>query len=349
VVIAPWNFPLAILCGMTAAALVAGNAVLLKPAEQANAIAFAFHLHALAAGIPSAIFSFLPGDGEIVGDALVRHRDVVQIAFTGSREVGTSILKTAAEITPGQSMIKRVVCEMGGKNAIIVDDDADLDEAVTGVLGSAFGYAGQKCSACSRVIVHESVRDNFLHRLKLAAESLAPSSATLPGCRLPAVIDEASYTRLQEVIQEQAAGARLVYSGKAAATGWFVPPAIFEVSDPLHPLMQRELFGPVLTVFVARDFSHALEIANTSEFALTGAVYSRSPSHLQRAREEFRVGNLYLNRPCTGAQVHRQPFGGFKMSGAGTKAGGPGYLLHFAEMRVCTENTMRRGFTPEIL
>jgi len=351
-VIAPWNFPLAILCGMTTAALVAGNAVLLKPAEQANAIAYAFHQHALAAGIPPTILPFLPGDGAIVGDALVRHRDVVQIAFTGSREVGTAILRQAAEIAPGQTMIKRVVCEMGGKNAIIVDEDADLDEAVTGVLTSAFGYAGQKCSACSRLIVVGAIHENFLQRLRLAAESIVPSPATRADCLLPPVIDQASYDKLTVIIRQAGDDAFTVYrreEDSANSPGWFVPPAIFEVGEPEHPLMQRELFGPVLAVFKARDFAHALDVANASDFALTGAVYSRSPRHLEQARSEFRVGNLYLNRPCTGAQVHRQPFGGFKMSGAGTKAGGPGYLLHFAELRVCTENTLRRGFAPEIL
>jgi RHH-type proline utilization regulon transcriptional repressor/proline dehydrogenase/delta 1-pyrroline-5-carboxylate dehydrogenase len=348
-VIAPWNFPLAILCGMTTAALVAGNAVLLKPAEQATAIAFAFHQHALAAGIPAGVLPFLPGNGEIVGDALVRHRDVVQIAFTGSREVGTAILRQAAEIVPGQATIKRVVCEMGGKNAIIVDDDADLDAAVMGVISSAFGYAGQKCSACSRLIVVGRIYENFINRLKLAAKALVPSSATQANCLLPPVIDEVSHTKLWKIINEPPPDARCIHRGEAGCDGWFVPATIFEVKDPQHPLMQRELFGPILTVFAVRDFSHALEVANTSDFALTGSVYSRSPTHLQQARTAFRVGNLYLNRPCTGAQVHRQPFGGFKMSGAGTKAGGPGYLLHFAEMRVCTENTMRRGFAPEIL
>ena len=348
-VIAPWNFPLAILCGMTTAALVAGNAVLLKPAEQASAIAHAFHRHALDAGIPAEVLALLPGDGAIVGDALVRHPDIVQIAFTGSREVGTTILRQAAEIVPGQSMIKRVVCEMGGKNAIIVDDDADLDEAVTGVMTSAFGYAGQKCSACSRLIVVASIHKNFVQRLKLAAEALVPASAARADCLVPPVIDEASYERLGKVIRELGDDAQLIYRGERGpgSAGWFVPPAIFEVTDPGHPLMQDELFGPILTVFAARDFSHALAVANNSAFALTGAVYSRSPNHLQQAREEFRVGNLYLNRPCTGALVDRQPFGGFKMSGAGTKAGGPGYLLNFAEMHVCTENTMRRGFAPE--
>ncbi len=368
-VIAPWNFPLAILCGMSAAALVAGNAVLLKPARQANAIAFAFHQHALAAGVPSGILPFLPGDGALIGDALVRHRDVVQIAFTGSREVGTAILGQAAEIAPGQAMIKRAVCEMGGKNAIIVDDDADLDEAVTGVLASAFGYAGQKCSACSRLIVVGAIHENFIDRLSIAANALVPASAARADCLVPPVIDEASYERLLAIIRRPGADARALHPifggtppGEPARSsadaqervppvsrGWFVPPTIFEVDDPRHPLMLRELFGPILAVFAARDFSHALEVANTGDFALTGAVYSRSPRHLQQAREEFRVGNLYLNRPCTGARVHRQPFGGFKMSGAGTKAGGPGYLLHFTEMRVCTENTMRRGFAPEIL
>ena len=348
-VIAPWNFPLAILCGMTTAALVAGNAVMLKPAEQATAVAYAFYQHAIAAGIPADMLAFLPGPGEIVGDALVRHRDVVQIAFTGSRDVGLSILKIATEVVPGQSMIKRVVCEMGGKNAIIVDDDADLDEAITGVIKSAFGYAGQKCSACSRVIVVGSCYAPFLARLKAAAASLVPSSAASPDCLLSPVIDEASFTRLRDLLREPIDDAHRVFCGAVKSDGWFVPPAIFEVSDPRHFLMQRELFGPILTVFAARDFSHAIEVANTSDYALTGAVYSRSPSHLEQATLEFRVGNLYLNRPCTGALVNRQPFGGFKMSGAGTKAGGPGYLLHFAEMRVCTENTMRRGFTPEIL
>jgi RHH-type proline utilization regulon transcriptional repressor/proline dehydrogenase/delta 1-pyrroline-5-carboxylate dehydrogenase len=346
-VIAPWNFPLAILCGMTAAALVAGNAVLLKPAEQATAVAHAFHQHALAAGIPPEILQFLPGKGETIGDALVRHPDVVQIAFTGSREVGLAILRSAAEIAPGQTMIKRVVCEMGGKNAIIVDDDADLDEAVTGVIQSAFGYAGQKCSACSRVIVVGRIRENFIQRLCLAAAALTPASAAEADCLLPPVIDEASHDKLLRVLNTSGPEVKCLYRGRAETEGWFVPAALLEVNDPLHPLMQDELFGPILTVFAARDFTQALEVANTSAFALTGGVYSRSPRHLQLAREKFRVGNLYLNRPCTGAQVNRQPFGGFKLSGAGTKAGGPGYLLHFSEMRVCTENTMRRGFAPE--
>jgi RHH-type proline utilization regulon transcriptional repressor/proline dehydrogenase/delta 1-pyrroline-5-carboxylate dehydrogenase len=214
---------------------------------------------------------------------------------------------------------------------------------------SAFGYAGQKCSACSRLIIVGGIYENFVNRLRLAAASIVPSRATLAECLLPPVIDEASFTKLRGIIAEPGAEAEPIYRGAAEEKGWFVPPAIFAVKDAAHPLMQREMFGPILAVFAARDFAHALRVANQSDFALTGAVYSRSPLHLQQARDEFRVGNLYLNRGCTGAQVHRQPFGGFKMSGAGTKAGGPGYLLNFAEMRVCTENTMRRGFAPEIL
>jgi len=348
-VIAPWNFPLAILCGMTTAALVAGNSVIMKPAEQSTAIAFAFYRHALAAGIPQDVLAFLPGDGAVVGDALVRHPDVVQIAFTGSREVGTSILRQAAEIVPGQSMIKRVVCEMGGKNAIIVDDDADLDEAIIGVIHSAFGYAGQKCSACSRLILVGAIHDAFLNRLRHAAAALTPMNATRADCHLPPVIDEASFTKLSKIINEPGDSVRIIHRGEAPSDGWFVPATILEATDPAHRLMQEELFGPILTVFAARDFAQALEVANNTPFALTAGVYSRSPHHLELARQRLRVGNLYLNRGCTGAQVDRQPFGGFKMSGVGTKAGGPGYLLNFAEMRVVTENTMRRGFTPEIL
>jgi RHH-type proline utilization regulon transcriptional repressor/proline dehydrogenase/delta 1-pyrroline-5-carboxylate dehydrogenase len=230
-----------------------------------------------------------------------------------------------------------------------VDDDADLDEAVMGVMTSAFGYAGQKCSAGSRLIVVGGIRENFLHRLTLAVESIKPSSAARPDCILPPVIDQASFDKLWGVINAPGPDVRRIFRGDAEIGGWYVPPAIFEVTDPLHPLLQNELFGPVLTVIGARSFSHAIEIANASDYALTGAVYSRSPRHLAEARATFRVGNLYLNRPCTGAQVDRQPFGGFKMSGGGTKSGGPGYLLNFAEMRVVTENTMRRGFTPEVL
>jgi RHH-type proline utilization regulon transcriptional repressor/proline dehydrogenase/delta 1-pyrroline-5-carboxylate dehydrogenase len=347
VVIAPWNFPLAILTGMATAALVAGNTAVLKPAEQSSAIAWRLREHMLAAGFPAEVVSFVPGVGEEVGPRLVSHRDVAQIAFTGSKGVGLAIVAAAAQTGPGQRAVKRVVCEMGGKNAIVVDDDADLDEAVSGVLRSAFGYAGQKCSACSRALVVDGVYDAFVGRLAAATAALPVGVAHAPRTVIGPVVDADAQARLLAAIE--AKGARKLFVGAAPADGWFVPPAILAVDDAQHDLMQRELFGPVLAVFRARDFDHALEVATGTEFALTGAVYSRSPGHLDEARRRFRVGNLYLNRGSTGALVGRQPFGGFAMSGTGAKAGGPGYLLQFADPRVVTENTLRRGFSPELL
>jgi RHH-type proline utilization regulon transcriptional repressor/proline dehydrogenase/delta 1-pyrroline-5-carboxylate dehydrogenase len=347
VVIAPWNFPLAILTGMATAALVTGNTVVLKPAEQASAIAQELHRRMRAVGFPAEVVAFVPGVGEEIGPLLVAHRDVAQIAFTGSKGVGIAIVEAAAKTPPRQRQVKRVVCEMGGKNAIVIDDDADLDEAVVGVLRSAFGYAGQKCSACSRAIVVDGVYDAFVARLVAAAGSLAVGAAQLAGTTIGPVVDAEAQARLLAAIE--ARGARKLFAGAAPRGGCFVPPAILAVDDEQHELMQRELFGPVLALFRARDFAHALEVATTSEFALTGAVYSRSPAHLDEARRRFRVGNLYLNRSSTGALVGRQPFGGFAMSGIGTKAGGPNYLLQFADPRVVTENTLRRGFAPELV
>ncbi len=347
VVIAPWNFPLAILAGMAAAALVAGNTVVMKPAEQSSAIAWRLHQRMLGAGFPPEVVSFLPGVGEEIGPGLVSHRDVAQIAFTGSKGVGLAIVEAAAKTQPGQAQVKRVVCEMGGKNAIVVDDDADLDEAVIGVLRSAFGYAGQKCSACSRVLVVEGVYEAFVLRLVAAAAALPVGAAHLPGTAIGPLADAEAQQRLLGAIESP--GARKLFVGTAPHGGWFVPPAILAVDDARHELMQRELFGPLLAIFRARDFAHALDVAANTEFALTGAVYSRSPAHLDEARRRFRVGNLYLNRGSTGALVGRQPFGGFAMSGIGTKAGGPNYLLQFADPRVVTENTLRRGFAPELV
>ena len=346
VVIAPWNFPLAILCGMTTAALVAGNTVIMKPAEQSSAVAYRLHGCMDEAGLPDGVVQLLPGVGEDVGRLLVEHPDVVQIAFTGSRPVGLEILRSAAEVRPGQVEVKRVVCEMGGKNAIIVDADADLDEAVKGVAQSAFGYAGQKCSACSRVVVVGDVFDSFSRRLVEAARSMETGPAHAPSCQLPAVIDGDSHARLRGRIE--APDARVVFVGEAPASGFYVPPAIFEVDDAGHPLMQEELFGPIVALHRVADFEAALGVANGTAFALTGGVFSRTPSHIERARAMFRVGNLYVNRAITGALVQRQPFGGFRMSGAGTKAGGPGYLSRFAQPRVVTESTMRSGFTPDV-
>jgi len=347
-VIAPWNFPIAILCGMTTASLVAGNPVILKPAEQSSATAFAFYHRLQECGFPDGVAHFLPGIGEEVGDYLVRHPGIAQVAFTGSKAVGLSIIENAAKTQPGQPRLKRVVCEMGGKNAVIVDDDADLDQAVAGVMASAFGYAGQKCSACSRVLVVRGVWDRFLKRLVEACRSLLVAPAQEPQCRLGPVVDEEAYHRLMNFIRNPGETAAALYVGGSRQGGHYVPAAVFVEENPESDLMQSELFGPVLAVMKTDTFEDALEIALRTEYALTAGVFSRSPSHLALAEKRLRVGNLYLNRKITGAFVGRQPFGGFGMSGLGTKAGGPGYLLQFAEPRSVAENTTRRGFTPDM-
>jgi len=346
VVIAPWNFPLAILCGMAAGALVGGNPVVLKPAEQSSAIAKMMFDAMVEVGLGDVV-EFLPGDGEAIGPTLVNHKDVAQIAFTGSRQVGLGIVEAAAKMQPGQLHLKRVVCEMGGKNAIIVDDDADLDEAVLGTVEGAFGFAGQKCSACSRVLVHARIYDAFVERLVEATKSLEQGDVSGPGFHFGPVIDDDSVARLQGRIQSLHDDEKL-FVGPAVDGGRFVPATIMATSDVQHEWMQTEFFGPLLAVHKVADFDTALQVATSTDYALTGAVYSRSPVNLDKARAHFRVGNLYLNRHCTGALVGRQPFGGFAMSGGGTKAGGPNYLLHFVDPRVVTENTMRRGFTPEL-
>ncbi|GAB4258471.1 MAG: proline dehydrogenase family protein [Deferrisomatales bacterium] len=347
-VIAPWNFPLAILTGMSTAALVAGNPVILKPAEQSSAVGWALFEHLVAAGFPPGVVQFLPGLGEEVGARLAADPRVALVAFTGSKAVGLALWEQAARTPPGQRHLKKVVCEMGGKNAVIVDDDADLDAAVAGVMTSAFGYAGQKCSACSRVLTVGAAHEPFVARLVEACRSLPVTAAEEPACRLGPVIDREACERLWRAAERPGEGAQPLFLGTAPSGGWYVPAAVFEVADPRHRLMQEELFGPVLAVHRVKDFDRALEVAVATDYALTGAVYSRSPTHLESARRRFRVGNLYLNRGCTGAMVGRQPFGGFALSGAGTQAGGPGYLLHFAQPRCVCENTVRRGFSPDV-
>ncbi len=351
VVIAPWNFPLAILTGMTAAALVTGNTVVMKPAEQSPVIAAKLMEIIRATGIPDGVVNYLPGNGEEVGPTLVTSPDVDVVAFTGSRSVGLEINQKAAETTAAHSSVKRVIAEMGGKNAIIVDDDADLDEAITGVLVSAFGYAGQKCSACSRAIVLQPVYEEFCNRLKEAIESLQIGRSDEPGTRIPAVIDKDAQESIEQYIEIGHEEAELLASveipAKLKKKGCYVAPHVFKNVKPQDRIASEEIFGPVLAVVSARDFSDALKIANDTDYALTGGVYSRSPVNLKRARAEFRVGNLYLNRPCTAALVFRQPFGGFRMSGIGTKAGGPDYLHEFLIPVNITENTLRRGFAPE--
>lgn len=349
VVIAPWNFPLAILCGMTAAALVTGNMVIMKPAEQSSIIAAKLMDIFHEAGLPAGVVNYLPGVGEEIGPTLIQHPDVDVIAFTGSQNVGLLIHREAAVTPAGQDHVKRVIAEMGGKNAIIVDDDADLDEAVHGVVASAFGYQGQKCSACSRVIVLEAIYDAFLERLIEATRSLKVAPAEDPGCSVGPLIDETARQRVLEYVAIGQKEARMVYAGSVgewAEEGHYVAPHIFADVPPTARIAQEEIFGPFLAVLKVRGLEHALEIANGTALALTGGLYSRSPEHIARVKRAFRVGNLYINRKITGALVDRQPFGGFKLSGIGSKAGGPDYLLQFAVPRTITENTLRRGFAP---
>jgi RHH-type proline utilization regulon transcriptional repressor/proline dehydrogenase/delta 1-pyrroline-5-carboxylate dehydrogenase len=354
VVISPWNFPLAICCGMTVAALVTGNSVVVKPAEQTPAIAKLLCDILWAAGAPRWALAFLPGQGETVGAALVRDPRVALVAFTGSKAVGLDIVKACAEVADGQHFVKHVVCEMGGKNAIIIDASADLDEAVLGVRQSAFGFSGQKCSACSRVIVVESAHDQFLHRLIEATRCLTVGDPTLPGTDIGPVIDADAAARIKQFIEIGSKEGKLelqlpVPEGLEAKVGLpYVGPAIISGIRPEHRLANDEIFGPVLAVIKVKDFEEALAVANGTAYKLTGGIYSRKPAHLERAKREYRVGNLYLNRGITGALVGRQPFGGFGMSGLGSKAGGGGYLEHFVVPRALCENTMRRGFAPSV-
>ena len=350
-VIAPWNFPLAILTGMTTAALATGNTVVMKPAEQSPVIAAKLMEVFRELDLPPGVLNYLAGPGETVGAALVEHPDVALIAFTGSRPVGLAINARAAQVSASGELkfVKHVIAEMGGKNAIIVDDDADLDEAVTAAVKSAFGYQGQKCSACSRVIVLEAVYETFLGRLVEATRSLRVGPAEDPSTSVSALIDAESFDRVRRYIEigrQTGREALAMDVGALATEGFYVGPHIFTDLPADGRLAQEEVFGPVLAVFRAADLDEAIQILNGTDYALTGGMFSRSPEHFERARRELLVGNLYLNRGITGALVGRQPFGGFKLSGIGTKAGGPDYLLQFVLPRTVTENTMRRGFAP---
>lgn len=347
VVIAPWNFPLAIPTGMVVAALVAGNAVVLKPAEQTPAIAYRLVEALEAGGLPPGVLSFLPGVGEDVGARLVEHPEVSFIVFTGSKAVGLAINQAAAVPGRGQHQVKRVVAEMGGKNALIVDADADLDQAVPAIAISAFGYAGQKCSAASRLVVVDAVYDEVVRRLVGHAGELRVGHPREMAVKVGPVIDEEAWTRVRGHVERAPAEGKVLLGGHdVAGTGWFVGPTIVGDVGVDSPLARDEIFGPVLTVFRAPTFERAVEIANDTEYALTAGVFSRSPMSIAVASEELRAGNVYVNRAITGAVVGRQPFGGYAMSGVGSKAGGPDYLLQFLDPRVVTENTMRQGFAP---
>ncbi len=347
-VIAPWNFPIAISMGMVSAALVTGNTVVYKPSSETPGCGFAVWELFDRVGLPPGVLNFCPGRGAAVGDGLVTHPDVWLIAFTGSREVGLRINRLAGESSLESSNVKRVIAEMGGKNAIIVDTDADLDAAVRDVLQSAFGYQGQKCSACSRLIAVDAVHDALLERLEQAAQSVELGPSRNPAAFMGAVISEQAAEKIRRYIEIGKAEGRVVVERTPdGVAGHAVPMTIVAGIEPDHRLAQEEIFGPVLSVMRAPDFDRAIEMANRTPYALTGAVFSRSPAHIARARRDFRVGNLYINRGSTGAMVGRHPFGGFKMSGVGSKAGGPDYLRQFMVPRNVVENTIRRSFTPE--
>jgi RHH-type proline utilization regulon transcriptional repressor/proline dehydrogenase/delta 1-pyrroline-5-carboxylate dehydrogenase len=353
-VIAPWNFPLAILTGMTSAALATGNTVVMKPAEQTPVIAAKLVAVLEDAGVDRGVLNYVPGRGEVSGARLVEHPDVRVIAFTGSREVGTRIYAEAARLAPGARHLKRVIAEMGGKNAVIVDDDADLDEAVQGILTSAFSYAGQKCSACSRVIAVGAAYARLRDRLVAAVRTLPMGPADHPGTIVGPLIDPDAVERVRGYVElgKRLAEPALIRDLPAdldSLRGYYVAPAIFGAVPPDSPLARDEIFGPVLSLMRAPDFASALALATQSDYALTGGVFSRSPAHLRAARQSFRVGDLYLNRATTGARVGRQPFGGRQLSGVGHQAGGPDYLLQFIESRVITEHTLRRGFASDEL
>jgi RHH-type proline utilization regulon transcriptional repressor/proline dehydrogenase/delta 1-pyrroline-5-carboxylate dehydrogenase len=346
-VIAPWNFPLAISAGMCSAAIVTGCPVVYKPSGLSSAIGYGLVKIFREAGLPDGVFNYLPGRGSVMGDHLVEHPKIAVIAFTGSVEVGVHIQQKATQVFPGQDHCKRVIAEMGGKNAVIIDDDADLDEAVTGVLYSAFGFQGQKCSACSRVIVLESIYERFRERLAAGARSIKIGPAEDPANSMGPVVDASSQERIKEYIAlAEQGGDVLVKRDNVPETGYYVPLTIVENIGHDSRIAQEEIFGPVLAMFKVRTMVEALEMANATKFGLTGSVYSRSPANLEAARKDFRVGNLYLNQGCTGALVERHAFGGFKMSGVGSKSGGPDYLIQFMDPRIVCENTIRRGFAP---
>jgi 1-pyrroline-5-carboxylate dehydrogenase len=338
-IIPPWNFPLAITVGMTTAAIVTGNTVVVKPASDTPAIAWQFFQLMEEVGLPAGVFNFVTGSGGVVGDTLVRHPKTRFVSFTGSREVGIGINRLAAEVQPGQIWLKRVVAEMGGKDAIIVDEEADLDAAAQGVAASAFGFQGQKCSACSRAVVSEKIYDAFLDKLKAQVEKIVVGEPEKPGVTLGPVSSASAQKKILEYIEVGKKEGRLIAGGGPVAgqEGWFVQPTVIADVKPGARIAQEEIFGPVLAVIPAKSYDEALTIANGTDYGLTGAVYTRNHEKIDRAKREFFVGNLYINRKCTGALVGVHPFGGFNMSGTDSKAGGRDYLLLFLQAKSVAE------------
>jgi 1-pyrroline-5-carboxylate dehydrogenase len=337
-IIPPWNFPMAIMAGLVVASLVTGNTVVLKPAADSPTIAAKFLEILHEAGVPKEAVQFLTGSGGVIGDTIVQHPKTRYIGFTGSKEVGLRISELAGKAAPGQIWIKRTVLEMGGKDGMIVDDEADIDAAVEGTATAAFGYQGQKCSACSRVIVSEKIYDTFLNKLVERTKTIKVGPSDDPENYMGPVINEAAMKGILGYIDVGKKEGRLMAGGgRAAGDGYFIEPTIIADVDPKARLAQEEVFGPVLAVIKAKNFDHAMEIANNTEFGLTGAVYSKNPEKIRRAEEEFHVGNLYLNRKCTGAMVGAHPFGGFNMSGTDSKTGGKDYLLLFLQAKAVAE------------
>jgi 1-pyrroline-5-carboxylate dehydrogenase len=338
-IIPPWNFPLAICVGMSSAAIVAGNTVVVKPSSDSPAIAWQFFRLMEEVGLPPGVFNFVSGGGGTVGDTIVRHPKTRFVSFTGSKAVGVGINRLAAELQPGQIWLKRVVAEMGGKDAIIVDEEADLDAAAQGVAASAFGFQGQKCSACSRAIVSEKVYDVFLEKLKPLVEKITVGEPDQAGVAMGPVINAAARDKILSYVEAGRKEGRLIAGGSTlqGKDGYFIQPTVIADIKPNATIAQEEIFGPVLAVLPARTFDEALAIANGTEYGLTGAVYTRNPEKIERAKREFFVGNLYINRKCTGAIVGAHPFGGFNMSGTDSKAGGRDYLLLFLQAKSIAE------------
>jgi 1-pyrroline-5-carboxylate dehydrogenase len=333
-VIPPWNFPLAIPMGMALGAIAAGNTVVLKPSSDAPATAYTFLEVMEEAGLPPGVLNLVPGSGGVVGDGLVTHPRVRMVAFTGSREVGCRIYEQAAKVQPGQRWLKRVIAEMGGKNAVVVAEDADLEEAVAAAVVSGYGYQGQKCSAGSRLVVTDRVYPQVLEAFveRVRALEVGPAKDNYP---VGPVINERAYRSILDYVEVGKREGRLLSGGEPGdAAGYYIQPTVFADVDPHARIAQEEIFGPVVAVIRARDFDHALEIANSTEYGLTGAVFTRDPERIARARAEFHCGNLYVNRKCTGALVGVHPFGGFNMSGTDAKVGGPDYLLYFLQPKV---------------
>jgi RHH-type proline utilization regulon transcriptional repressor/proline dehydrogenase/delta 1-pyrroline-5-carboxylate dehydrogenase len=345
---------MALLTGMTAAAVVMGNSVIVKPASTASVCAAHLVQIMIDAGLPPGVLNFVPGTGSEVGRHLVEHPDVDMVAFTGSREVGCEIVESARRPDTRRHAFKHVVAEMGAKNAIIIDDDADLDVAVQATIASAFHYSGQKCTACSRAIVLSSVYDDYLEKLTEAVGGIRPAAAESPGTTVGPLISTDAMERALQFIEAGKEQARCVLGGEQrrrsaagkSGEGYFLSPVVFADVPPDAPIAQQEILAPVLCVIRAETFERAIDIANGTPYALTGGVFSRSPRNIEMAKRRLDVGCLYVNRQITVSRVDRQPFGGFKMSGLGTKTGGPDYLQQFAVARTISENTMRHGFSP---